>query len=353
MKKLAGIVKGRLSKKKQQAPTALTLKREEAKITNSTVAEHREEVLGHARRFRYPHVQSRHRIVFISLGLATVSLLTVFIWSLTLLYKQQSTSGYAYQFTNFFPVPVARVDGNFVSYESYLFELRHNMHYKRTQENVDFTSVEGKQQLQGLKEQALDKVVNDRFIAKKANQNGISVSGEDIDNQIKALQERSELGADQSVLEGVLKKYYNWNFQDFRRSIYLQLLRQKYLAFMEKDKLTLAEDIANQARGGADFATLAKQFSQDDSTKENGGLWPPIVSSNKELPKNLVDKVLSMKSGEVSDPIEVPYGIEVIKVLDNNGTEVKTQHIALNYTNLQEILDRERSGVKVSRYIKF
>ena len=352
MRKAAGKIRQRLSKKKNTS-VALAPKDIEKQITNSTVAEHREEVLGHARKFRYPHIQSRHRIVFISVGLALVSLFSVFIWSVTLLYKQQSTSRYAYQFTKFFPAPVARVDGSFVSYESYLFELRHNLHYKRTQENVDFTSEEGKQQLQGLKEQAMEKAINDRYIARKANQNGILVGSKDIDEEINNLQERNELGADQSVLEGVLKRYYDWDYQDFRRSVYTQLLRQKYLSFIEKDKTTLAQDIVGQIRGGADFATLAKQFSDDSVTKETGGQWPTVSSGQRELPKSVVDSIFSLKAGDVSEPIETPYGIEIIKVQENNGSEAKVQHIVLNYRDLYEFINQEREKTRTSRYIKF
>ncbi len=350
MKRIIRGAKERRQRKKAE-PTDLTTTDKSLRITNSTVAEHREEVLGQARKFRYPIAQARHRIVVISLWLAGAAFVFVSIWSVLLLYRSQSTGGYAYQFTNFVPVPVARVDGKFVSYESYLFELRHVLHYKRTQENLDFNSQEGKDQLIGLKRQALEKVIDDHYVDKLAKQSGIFVSGEDIDNEVKLLQDQQQLGADRSVLDNVLKRYYNWDYEDFRRSIHDQLVRQKFLSFLEKDKMASAQSIIAEARGGRDFGDLAKQYSEDDSTKAAGGTLPPLAKDNRDVPLRFIGAAFKLKPGEISEPVETPYGIEIIKVNENNGAEVKVQHIVLKYRNIEEYIKTERSKVKVSKYI--
>ncbi len=351
MKKVAKKLSAKLSRKKPSKE--LVAKGETGvRITNDTVAEHREEVLGQARKFRYPLAQSRHKIVWVSIAIASFAILTIFGYSVFLLYKQQSTSKYAYQFTRLFPVPVARVDGTFVSYEEYLFELRHTLHYKITQEGLDFNSEEGQGQLQGVKELTLDKVIDAELVGKLSKRAGIYVTAKEIDQQITLLESQSLLGADRTVLNNVLKKYYDWSYDDFRRSIHDELLRQKYLSYLEKEKGARAQSILAEARSGKDFGELAKRHSEDEGSKANGGALPPLTKDRRDLPFQLIDTAFKLKPGEVSDLIETPYGVEIIKVLENNGSEVKSQHILIKYRNLDDILKERKSQVKVSKYIK-
>ena len=321
------------------------------RITNDTVAEHREEVLGQARKFRYPLAQSRHKIVLISIWLAVFSTVTIFGYSLVLIYKQQSTSKYAYQFVNVIPLPVARIDGSFVSYESYLFELRHTLHYKTTQEGLDLSSEEGKSQLKGIKQLTLQKVIDTQLVSKFSKQAGLYVTSKEIDNQITLLESQQQLGADRTVLNNVLKKYYDWSYDDFRRSIHDQLLRQKYLSYLEKDKLSKANEITSAARGGKDFTELVKEFSEDESTKQTGGALPALTKDRRDIPFQIISSAFSLKVGDISDPIETPYGVEILKITENNGVEVKSQHIFIKYRNLEDILKEKESKLKLSRYI--
>src|ERR1700684_304923 len=56
------------------------------RITNETVAEHREDVLRGARKYKYPLAHSKHRIVIISTGLIIVAVVSFFIYSALALY---------------------------------------------------------------------------------------------------------------------------------------------------------------------------------------------------------------------------------------------------------------------------
>src|SRR5581483_5309935 len=84
------------------------------KITNETVTEHREEVLSGARKYIYPLQHSKHRIVRISVFIFIVVILGFFTLCGLDLYKVQGTSGFIYDVTKIFPVPVAKVGGSWV-----------------------------------------------------------------------------------------------------------------------------------------------------------------------------------------------------------------------------------------------
>jgi peptidyl-prolyl cis-trans isomerase C len=80
-----------------------------------------------------------------------------------------------------------------------------------------------------------------------------------------------------------------------------------------------AEDLAKQAKAGADFGDLARKHSADGSAAMGGDL-------NFLVPGQTVapfDKaVFSMKPGEISDVVETEFGFHVIKVTEKRDASV-------------------------------
>lgn len=74
-----------------------------------------------------------------------------------------------------------------------------------------------------------------------------------------------------------------------------------------------AEDIYKMALDGADFAELAKEFSQGP-TKDRGGYLGKF--GRNSMVKPFADKVFSMKAGEIGEPVKTRFGWHVIKVQD-------------------------------------
>ena len=143
------------------------------RITNETVAEHREEVLSSARKYIYPLQHSKHKIVLISTGLFIVALVGFFTYTTVALYRLKSYSTFLYGVTQVIPLPVAKAGPNFVAYENYLFQLKHYIHYYQNQQKLDFNSTSGKQQLTQFKQRALTEVVNDAYVKELAKEHHI------------------------------------------------------------------------------------------------------------------------------------------------------------------------------------
>lgn len=74
----------------------------------------------------------------------------------------------------------------------------------------------------------------------------------------------------------------------------------------------LAEQVAKMARKGADFATLAKKYSQDPGSKDKGGDlgW----FERGRMVKEFENAVFSHKPGEIVGPIKSQFGYHIIKV---------------------------------------
>ena len=157
------------------------------RITNETVAERREEVLSTARKYIYPLQHSKHRVVFITTTLFVTAFISFSAYCVISLYKLQTTSTFMYRVTQVVPFPVAREGSHFISYENYLFELRHYMHYYETEQKLSFSSESGRQQLDSYKQRALEKVDDDARIKEIAKAKGITVSDAEVDEQIKRM----------------------------------------------------------------------------------------------------------------------------------------------------------------------
>jgi hypothetical protein len=185
------------------------------RITNETVAAHREEVLSSARKYIYPLQHSKHRIVLISSSLFVLTVIIFFSYCTLALYRFQTRSTFLYRVTQVIPFPIARTGNRFVAYENYLFELRHYTHYYETQQRQDFNTEAGKQQLAEFRKRALDKIVNDVYIKQLADKNGITVTDREVDDQIAIVRNQNRLGGSDKVFEDVLKDYWGWTVDDF------------------------------------------------------------------------------------------------------------------------------------------
>lgn len=302
------------------------------RITNETVGEHREEVLSSARKYIYPLQHSKHRVVRISIGLLVFVLVVFFTFCGLGLYKLQTTSGFIYDVTRIIPFPVAKTGKSWVGYESYLFELRRNMHYYQTQQQANFSTKDGQTQLTRLKRQAMAQVIQDSYVKQLAAQDHVTVSDQAVTNQINLLRSENRLGSNDQVFREVLNEFWGWTEADFRRELKQQLLAQAVVAKLDTSTNARAQAALKQLQGGADFATLAAQVSDDTSTKANGGQYPAALTlSDREVPPAITAGLFSLKPGQISGLINTGYSLDIVKVIDSNAGSVHAAHIQFNF----------------------
>jgi len=323
------------------------------RITNETVAEHREEVLGSARKYIYPLQHSKHRIVIITTSIVVIFVIAFFSYCTLALYRFKSSSGFLYAVTRVVPFPVARAGTGFVAYEDYLFELRHYTHYYETQQKVDFKSESGKQQLADYQKRALENVINNAYVKQLASKNKVSVSNQEVENTLNTLREQNRLGASDKGFEDVLKDNFGWSLADFKRALKQQLLAQKVVSTLDTDARARAEAAMAELKSGADFAAVAKKYSDDTATKDNGGdMGPPIDKSNRDLAPQTSVAIFSLPAGQISDIVNTGYGLEIVKVLDVQGEKVHAAHITFNFRDISTYINELKEKKKPHAYIK-
>jgi peptidyl-prolyl cis-trans isomerase D len=81
----------------------------------------------------------------------------------------------------------------------------------------------------------------------------------------------------------------------------------------EADVKAKAEAVLKLAKGGADFAELAKKHSQDEGSAPQGGNLGPAPRGR--MPTAFEDAAFSLKPGDISDLVRTELGYHIIKVL--------------------------------------
>lgn len=74
------------------------------------------------------------------------------------------------------------------------------------------------------------------------------------------------------------------------------------------------DSVYEALREGADFATLARRYSDDEACKNVGGVlpWMPVNKNMQEW----IDKLESLERNKISAPFYSPMGIHIVKWID-------------------------------------
>lgn len=346
MKKLVN----KLRKRTKKAPIVAE-QPSSMRITNETVAEHRERILAGGRKFKYPLQTPKHRIVLITVLIVVLTVATffgVFTWSL---YGAQSTAQFTQRLTQVLPYPVASVDGGQVRYSDYLLELRSALHYLSTKENVNFSSDDGKRQLEYQKRLALNKAIENAYVAKVASQQKITVSGKEVDDFVSSEINNNQLGVSEQVFKQVIRDYYDWSFDEYKASVRHQLLRKKVLARLDVDGRKRAEASLATIMGGKDFSEEVKAVSDDPLAKTSGG-DVGTVSKNTDDPNGLIAAARGLQPGQISQIIDGVDGFYIVKLIEAKDNTVHFAKLYIKYTAFDKQFATLKKDGKIQEYIK-
>jgi parvulin-like peptidyl-prolyl isomerase len=126
---------------------------------------------------------------------------------------------------------------------------------------------------------------------------------------------------------------------------YVEKITVSHILIMTKDQntnkeirsdaqaLQIANDIYKNVSSGADFAAMAKEYSDDPGSKEKGGTYGPFSIAqfkNSGFVKEFIDATLAMKTpGQISKPVKTVFGYHILKLNDRSlskGNEYKKEY---------------------------
>ncbi|HEX3626509.1 MAG TPA: peptidylprolyl isomerase [Verrucomicrobiae bacterium] len=134
-----------------------------------------------------------------------------------------------------------------------------------------------------------------------------------------------------NVSDAEVQKFYDDHPQEFEQP---EMVHVRHILFMTIDpqtrepladdvvsaKLKLANQVLAKAKGGADFAKLAEQYSDDTTTKEDGGDLPPFPRATADPRRAMATEfeaaAFSLTNNQISDLVKTVYGYHIIQLIN-------------------------------------
>ncbi len=235
---------------------------------------------------------------------------------------------------------------------------------------------ERKRRIAKLTGQVLDEMVNEELIVQAAEQSKIEVDSSEVQAALDEIKQQNNLD-DAGLQQALVQQGYS--MQNYKADLRRQLLRFRAVNTIVSPKVNITEEdirarydqmqrrseqvsavrisdiliklpdhpteqqitdakakassALDRVKGGEDFAAVAKDVSDDDSTKASGGElgWFERGSVNPDWE----GIVFAMDKDEVRGPVNGPQGLYVLKVTDVKKSDLKP------YAEMKEQLSRE------------
>ena len=117
----------------------------------------------------------------------------------------------------------------------------------------------------------------------------------------------------------------------------------------EKAVQAKAEEVLKMAKApGADFAALAKKYSEDESNNANGGDLDYF--GRGRMVAEFEQAAFAMKNGEISDLVKTAFGFHIIKMVDNKPET--TRPLAEVRTEIEDQLKWQKAQAEAEKIAK-
>lgn len=194
--------------------------------------------------------------------------------------------------------------------------------------------------------------------AYKENIDKMNLSADEMKNQIRRQMLIQQFVTDKfvnttTVPDEEIKAYYESNGEMFHTPE--QIKASHILIKVEKDADEKAKaeakkqikDVQKQLKGGADFAELAKKYSQCPSKTNGGDLG---FFGRGKMVKPFEEAAFAMKEGDVSDIVTTDFGYHIIKVTGKK--DASTIPLDQASEKLASFLKQQKVQQKVSSFLQ-
>jgi parvulin-like peptidyl-prolyl isomerase len=194
------------------------------------------------------------------------------------------------------------------------------------------------------KRDALDSLIDYKLFVKGAYQAGLDKDPE-VEKLVTA--DKTNFMFDELYRQEILPKTMvtDQEVEEF----YQKLKTELHLAHIMVDSKATADSVARELKAGADFATIARAISTDQSSAVRGGDLG-FISWGAQVAPEFRDAAYSMKTGETSDPVMSPYGWHIIRNLESR--EGKVGDKAQMFPAIKELLRSRKSSLVEVGFVK-
>ena len=181
---------------------------------------------------------------------------------------------------------------------------------------IDFSTPDGQRRLMIREKELLNKMVEDKAIAKLAHERGIATTPEAVSQADS--QKIGAIGNSEADVTAQLNRLYGWNIADFEQKIVQpEMYRDELMKVYAKgtDTSSAAKEKIAAAQGElkqrTSFDEVARKYSEGTTASDGGELgWIPASSLTSEINQ----AIQKQKIGQASDVIESPLGFHIVVI---------------------------------------
>lgn len=231
------------------------------------------------------------------------------------------------------------------------------------QEGLDLESEEGRERLAQARRQVLEQMIDQVLIRQAAVEMEVSISDAELESNIQEIVEQS--GGEEQFNQSL--QATETSYDDFRQMLLDQLLSEAVFSALTESVSSVgeqvharhillptkerAEEVLARLEGGEDFAFLAREYSEDISSRESGGdmgFFPRGV-----MPPEVEGGAFSLAVGEISGIIESPFGFHILQVLEKEEREIAVEIFEnLRQQTFMKWLEERRESATIERLVE-
>ncbi len=184
----------------------------------------------------------------------------------------------------------------------------------------------------------VDQLIADKIVASEAKKEKVAITDEELNAEVDKLKESyggeevfDQMLASNNTSLDALKEELK-SYLTLRKLLVpqIEITDEELKTYFDENKDSLGEaeqvkashilvedeatakEIKQKLTDGADFAELAKEYSTDEGTKENGGELGFFARGT--MVTEFDDVAFALPINEISDPVKTDYGYHIIKV---------------------------------------
>ena len=231
------------------------------------------------------------------------------------------------------------------------------------QEGLDPQSEEGQERLAQARRQVLEQMIDQELIRQAATEMGVSVSEAELESSVQDIIAQS--GGEEQFNQSL--QATGTTYDDFRQMLLDQLLseavyvavtasinsvaEQVHMRHILMGTRERAEEVLARLEAGEDFAYLAKEYSEDISSRERGGdvgFFPRGV-----MPPEVEEVAFGLEVGDVSDVVESQFGFHIVQVLEREEREIAVEVFEnLRQQTFMQWLQDRRESAEIERFVE-
>jgi parvulin-like peptidyl-prolyl isomerase len=151
----------------------------------------------------------------------------------------------------------------------------------------------------------------------------------------------NKVTGDVDVTDKEIKDYYDQN-----RSIYVQK-ESRDVRHILVTKKALADQLYQQLKSGGDFAKLAKKYSKDPGSAQNGGR---LTITRGQTVKEFDKTAFSLKKNQLAPPVHTQYGYHIIEAL-SDIRPAKTTSLDKVKPSIKQQLEQQKKQDSMQKWV--